>query len=142
MKGLLARLTAVLVLSFIFALPVFSEPLKGKIGSSALWGSGWIDLEAKTNFSRGDKISLKIGGTAESIIVRFLSKNDNPNDPVGIDGEVVKVPRVRVVQITVNQDYNDVIQISVHGGPNPWSLYPLGGGNGPATILSAERLAP
>ena len=84
---------------------------------------------------------LTIGGTAETIVVRFLSKDDNPNDPIGIDGGVVEVPESRVVQITLNEDHTDVIQVSVHGGRNPWNLYPLGGGNGPATVLSAERIA-
>lgn len=141
MNGLLVRVTAVLALSFILAHPVFSEPLTGRIGSSSLWGSGWIDLETRTDFKRGDKVRLKIGGAAKSIVVRFLSEGNSPDDPVGIDGGVVKVPENRVVEITLNEDHTDVIQISVHGGPNPWNLYPLGGGNGPATVLSAERIA-
>lgn len=142
MNGLLERVIAVLVLSFVLAHAVFSEPLIGRIGSSSLWGSGWIDLDMRTNFRRGDTVTLKIGGAAESIVVRFLSKGNDPNDPAGIDGGVVRVPENRVVQITLNEDHPDVIQISVHGGPNPWNLYPLGGGNGPATVLSAERIAP
>ena len=95
-----------------------------------------------TSFKRGDQLQLRVGGTAHSILVRFLSKGDNPNDPVGIDGGVVKVSEDRVVQVTLEEDHADVVQISVHGGPNPWNLYPLGGDNGPATILSIQRLTP
>lgn len=119
----------------------FAEPLKGRIGSSSQWGSGWIDLEVTTSFKQGDKLKFKVGGTANNIIVRFLSKGDNPNDPVGIVGGVIRVPETRIIQITLTEEHKNVVQISVHGGPNPWNLYPMGGGNGPATILSVERLA-
>lgn len=142
MKGLLARLSVMLVLTLVWIHPAFSESLKGRVGASSQWGSGWIDLEVMANFKRGDKLKLRVGGTATSIVVRFLSKGDNPNDPVGIDGGIVKIPENRVTQITLNEDHKNVVQVSVHGGSNPWNLYPMGGGNGPATILSVERITP
>lgn len=140
MNRLLARFGVILGLAFVWAHPAFSEPLKGRIGSSEQWGSGWIDLDKMADLKQGDKLKLQIGGTADKIVVRFLSKGESPDDPVGIDGGILKVPENRVVQVILEDDHENVVQISVHGGPKPWKLYSLGGGNGPATILSAERL--
>jgi hypothetical protein len=136
----LARFSVLLGLILILAYPVCAEPLKGRIGSSEKWGSGWIDLDKMTDFKPGDKLKLRIGGTAEKIVVRFLAKDEDPNDPAGIDGGIIKVPESRVVQVTLEAGHEHIVQISVHGGPSPWNLYSLGGGNGPAKIVSAERV--
>ena len=122
------------------AQPAASEHIKGRIGSSTQWDSGWIDLDVVTSFKRGDKLRLRVGGSANSILLRFLEKGDSPDDATGFDGGVINVPEDRVVQVILEEDHDDVVQISVHGGPNPWNLYPMGGDNGPATILSVERI--
>lgn len=121
---------------------VHCEPLTGTPGASSRWGSGWLDLEKTTDFKQGDKLKLKIGGTAENIVVRLLSKGASPDNPTGIDGSKVTVPPNRIVEVTLREDHSNVIQISVHGGSNPWGMFQLGGGNGPATLLSAERVGP
>ncbi len=138
------RLLATVILFFgvvLMGLQVaYSEPLTGAVGASSRWGSGWIDLEKPTDFKQGDKLKLTIGGAAENIVVRLLSKGDSPDDPAGIEGSRVLVPPSRIVQVTLKEDHRRVVQISVHGGPNPWGKYPLGGDNGPATLLGAERV--
>lgn len=118
------------------------QSLQGSIGSSTRWGSGWIDLDVVTSFKRGEKLQIRVGGTAHSILVRFLPEGSNPNDPVGIDGGIIKVPENRIVQVTLEEDHDNIEQISVHGGPNPWDLYPMGDDNGPATIQKVQRIAP
>lgn len=118
----------------------FSEPLQGTIGSSSQWGSGWLDLSSMTDFQRGDRLFLKIGGTAEKIIVRLLTQGTDPNSSSGIDGGIVDIPENRQVEIMLQSNHSNVIQISVHGGANPWGLYSLGGGNGPAKLLGAEHV--
>ncbi len=108
-------------------------PLLGEIGSSPHWGSGWIDLEAPTDFLKGDRIRIKVGGSASKILVRLLPKGRSPDTSTGLIGGTITVPEDRIVEVILKYDRKGIIQISVHGGPNPWNK-PLGGGNGPATI--------
>ena len=121
---------------------ISDHPLSGETGSSLRWGSGWIDLTTPTDFKKGDRLKLKIGGTAEKILVRLLPEGMDPGSTTGIVGDGIKVPESRIIEITLQQDHKRIGQISVHGGPNPWGKFPLGGGNGPATLLSAERIKP
>lgn len=114
--------------------------LDGEIGSSSRWGSGWLDLATTTNFMRGDRLRLKIGGTADKILVRLLPKGGSPDSSVGIIGGAIIVPENRIVEVVLDTDRKEIIQISVHGGPNPWGKFPLGGGNGPATLETAELI--
>jgi hypothetical protein len=119
-----------------------TEPLSGRTGSSAQWNSGWIDLTQIRDFSRGQKLKLRVGGTARKVVIKLLSRDDSPDDAVGIDGGVRDVPKSRVLEVTLEQDHHQVRQISIHGGPNPWNRYPMGGGNGPATLESVELVSP
>jgi len=112
--------------------------LIGETGSSWHWGSGWLDLATPTDFMKGDRLRLKIGGTATKILVRLLPKGISPDLPQGIIGGVITVPESRIVEVSLDTDHKEIIQISVHGGPNPWGMYPLGGSNGPATLAAAE----
>ena len=93
------------------------------------------------DFHQGDKLRLKVGGTASRVVVRLLQKGTSPDDPVGVDGGVVRVPTSKEVELELQGNHADVIQVSVLGGVDPFGLYPLGGGNGPATLLSAEVCA-
>ena len=128
-------------LSLVCAAGAYAERLQGTVGSSSQWHSGWIDLATMTDFKAGDRLRLNIGGSATKIVVRLLSRGVDPNTSAGIEGDVVSVPENRIVDLILQQDHKDIVQVSVHGGPNPWGLFPLGGGNGPATLLSLERLS-
>jgi len=114
------------------------EVLRGTFGASDHWGSGWLDLKSSKDFKKGDTLRIKVGGTAKKILVRLLARGEDPNLPVGILGAAREVPGNRTVEVKLDSDYKDIVQISVHGGPNPWGQFPLGGGNGPATIESVE----
>ncbi|RLB91598.1 MAG: hypothetical protein DRH50_10840 [Deltaproteobacteria bacterium] len=111
--------------------------LAGETGSSSRWGSGWLDLATPTNFAKGDRLRLQIGGTANKILVRLLAKGISPETSAGMLGGAITVPENRVVEVALDTDRKGIIQISVHGGPNPWGKFPLGGDNGPATIETA-----
>lgn len=111
--------------------------LAGEIGSSPRWGSGWLDLATVTDFAKDDVLRLQIGGTASKVLVRLLPEGKFPDSSVGIIGGAVTVPENRIVEVVLDNDRKNIIQISVHGGPNPWGIFPLGGGNGPATLESA-----
>lgn len=114
--------------------------LAGEIGSSPRWGSGWLDLVTPTDFSKGDRLRLRIGGTASKILVRLLPEGKFPDSSVGIMNGPITVPENRIVEVVLDMDRKDIIQISVHGGPNPWGNFPLGGGNGPAILEAAELI--
>ncbi len=114
-------------------------PLLGEIGSSPRWGSGWLDLEAPTDFLKGDRVRIKVGGSASKILVRLLSKGRSPDTSVGLIGGTITIPEDRIVEVTLKYGRKEIIQVSVHGGPNPWNI-PLGGGNGPATIEEGELI--
>jgi len=114
------------------------QTLIGETGSSSRWGSGWLDLATNTDFTKGDRLRLTIGGTALRILLRLLPRGQSPDESVGIVGGPIAVPESRIVEISLNTDRRGIIQISVHGGPNPWGKFPLGGGNGPATLEAAE----
>ena len=45
---------------------------------------------------------------------------------------------VKLRNRTLDADYKGIQQISVHGGPSPWNLYELGGGNGAATLSAVQ----
>ena len=113
--------------------------LVGEIGSSPRWASGWIEFPTTVNFSRGDVLKLSIGGSATKIVARLLPKGVDPNLPESIVGGIITVPKDRVVELRLNADYREIRQVSVHGGSNPWDQFPLGTGNGMATLLAIER---
>lgn len=119
-----------------------AELLSGETGASSQWGSGWLDLDSPTDFKSRDKLRLTIGGTAKKIKVRLLPKGRSPDSTAGMLRGVVTVPENRTVEVVLQDDRPQVVQISVHGGANPWGKYPLGGGNGPATLESAEIIRP
>ncbi len=116
--------------------------LAGETGSSTRWGSGWLDLANITDFEAGDLLRLRIGGTANKVLVRLLPEGRFPDSSVGILGGPVTVPGNRIVEVVLDKERKGIIQISVHGGPNPWGKFPLGGGNGPATLEAAELVRP
>lgn len=120
-----------------FSANASTKLLVGETGFSSRWGSGWLDLATVTDFEKGHRLRLTIGGTAKNILVRLLAKGQFPDSSSGIVGGTVTVPQNRVVEVELQTDRKNIIQISVHGGPNPWGRFPLGGGNGPATIEAA-----
>lgn len=120
---------------------LWAEPLRGVVGLSARWGVGWIDLQSFTDFKRGEQLTIKVGGTAKKVIVRFLEKGVFPDYPLGIEGGPLTVPANRILIVILKRDHHRIAHVSVHGGPNPWGEFPLGKSNGPASIVSIERMA-
>lgn len=116
-----------------------TETIMGTTGSSSQWGSGWMVLAPPMDFAKGDKLRVTLGGTAKKIVLRLLPKNQSPDSSAGVVGGPIDVPANRVVEVVLTEDRKQVSQISVHGGPNPWNEYDLGGNNGPATIKVVER---
>jgi hypothetical protein len=61
--------------------------LDGEIGSSSQWGSGWLNLASPRDFVKGDRLRLRVGGTAEKILVRLLAKGMSPDSSLGFSVE-------------------------------------------------------
>lgn len=122
------------------ALPSVAQPIVGAAGASSQWGSGWMDLAPPMDFKKGDKLRMHLGGSAEVVLVRLLPRGAAPESDTGIVGGALTVPKSRVIDVSLPLDRKQIVQISVHGGPNPWGRFPLGGANGPATITSIELL--
>lgn len=114
------------------------QRVQGRIGSSADYGSGWLDLATMGDFKQGTRLRLVVGGTAQKVIVRLLSQGESPDRPTGIVG-TFDVPSSRKVVVTPDGDFLNIVQVSVHGGPNPFGMFPLPGGNGPAFVTEVER---
>ena len=110
--------------------------LSGESGSDSRWGSGWVDLDVPTDFNKGDKLQLTLGGSAKKVKIRFLPKGSSSDSRAGIMNKIVTIPKNRVVEVTLKTNRKNIVQISVHGGPNPWGKYPLGADNGSATLDS------
>ncbi len=109
-------------------------------GSSPHWKSGWCDFASPVEFKQGERLRLAIGGSAKKIIVRLLPKGADPNTTIGVFPTFLTVPQSRLVDFTIPHNAPNTVQISVHGGPNPFGQYPINAGNGPATISGVERL--
>ena len=107
--------------------------LQGTYGASMRWGSGWLDLNKAIDFKTGDKLILKIGGTAKTILLRLLPQGQTPDEPFGIVNGPIEVPPNRILEINLKEQKEKIVQISVHGGPHPWH-YSLGIANGPASL--------
>lgn len=122
--------------------PACAQALTGLTGASSQWGSGWMLLRPPVDFQKGERLKIQLGGTAEKVLVRLLPKGASPDSDVGIVGDAISVPKSRVIEVTITEARKEIEQISVHGGPNPWGTFPLSPGNGPATIVSIERVKP
>ncbi len=113
------------------------KKLTGKTDFSRKWGSGWLDLDIITDFKEGDKLKLKIGGTAKIVLVRLLPKTSFPETSDGVVGKF-DVSENRTVVVNLECDRPAIKQVSVHGGPNPWGEYPLEEANGNATLKKVQ----
>ena len=112
--------------------------LPGTFGRSPEWHSAWLDFPAPRNFRQGDRVELTVAGPAAQIVVRFLEQGVSADSPTGIVGGATAVPPSGVVVLQLARDYTNIRQISVHAGPNPWGLFPLGQGNGDAALQGAR----
>jgi len=134
--------TSALATSIIFlATLTYSEPLPGTTGSAAgaSWQSSWIDLKSPTTFKKGEKLRIKVEGSAENVLIRLLPAASTPDSSDGIEGSVRKVPPNRILEVKLERDHPTVKQISVHAGREAWGR-PLGANNGTVKIVSVDRI--
>jgi len=114
--------------------------LQGKTFSSSQWGSGWLELDTPVDFATGDRLRLFVGGTARNVLVRLLPEGEFPDSPSGVLDRPVEVGPTRILEVALPSAHARIVQVSVHGGVNPWGRFPLGAGNGPATLERAQLI--
>ncbi len=119
------------------------EELKGETASAEMcvkFNTGWIDLAEVVNFEKGDRLRITVGGPAVKVLVRLLPKGGGRGEETGVIGPFDVPEAGRVVEVTVNEKRENIAQIYVHGGPNPWNHWPLGEKNGYPTLVKIERV--
>ncbi len=133
------RATGALLLGLCLLNTALADMLTGNIGVSRQWGSSWMDFGQAASFRSGEtlKITLTQDG-AKRVVVRLLPVGASPDEPVGIIGsQPIAVQDGGVVIITLDRNYSNIRQLSVHGGAQAWK-FALGANNGPAEIISVE----
>ncbi|HXO30428.1 MAG TPA: hypothetical protein VOA80_23985 [Thermoanaerobaculia bacterium] len=124
----------------MFAAALAAEPLTGKTGSARgdEWQSSWLNLRPPMTFKKGERLLIKVQGSAEKVLVRLLPK-DSPEDSAdGVEGGSRPVPASHVLVVTLENDHPDVKQISVHASKEAWGTS-LGANNGNIQVISIER---
>jgi hypothetical protein len=129
-----------MILTLVFVTLVAAEPLVGTTDSAAgdRWQASWLDLKPPLSFKKGERLLIKVEGSAENVLVRFLPSGSSPSSSDGIEGSTRKVPVAKTLDVKIERDHPNVKQISVHGGREAWGR-PLGGNNGDVRIISIER---
>lgn len=98
-------------------------------GSGAGWQAAYIDLDPPKDFKKGDRLVIRVEGSAEYVKVRLLPQAGNPSQSTGVVGGKVKVPPGGRIELTLNEARPKVKQISVHAGREAWGevINPNGG---------------
>jgi len=104
-------------------------PGKPDQASGPNWQSAYMDLQPAQSFKKGDRIVIRVEGSAEWVKVRLLPEGADPGQPTGMVGSRLKVPANRKLIITLREDRPRVSQISVHAGKEAWGevINPKGG---------------
>jgi len=131
---------SLLVTAFLLAPALAtSEQLSGSIdqASGPGWQSAYMDLDPPCDFKKGDRLVIKVEGSAEWVRVRLLPQNGSYSSPTGLVGEKTKVPAGGKLNILLKEDRPKVKQISVHAGKSAWNE-PLNTGGGEVKLVSVD----
>lgn len=115
-----------------------TERLQGYTESSAEHGSGWLNLLTATDFRKGERLRIVVGGDAKKVLVRLLSDLNRRDQFEGVLATPIDVIN-GIVEVKLKKDHPGTLQISVHGGAKPWGVA-LGRNNPGATLVSVDRL--
>jgi hypothetical protein len=131
----------VFAISCVFSANLWAQSMACKSSPISEYDSGWCSFTSPIAFEKGDRLSLTVVGDATQVIVRLLPKDANPNTATGAISKPFAIPPNRKIELTIADKTLPITQISVHGGPNPWGLYPLSPNNKGATITGVERFS-
>src|SRR5271157_126084 len=131
--------SSVVTVTRVNALVAYGAPLHGSIGkaSGPNWQSAYMDLDPPRDFKRGERLQIKLQGTAEWVRVRLLPHDAKPEQPTGLIGEKMRVPPGGVLEVVLQKDYPRVKQVSVHAGKEAWGEL-IDAKGGEAIIVSID----
>jgi hypothetical protein len=97
--------------------------------SGPSWQSAYIDLDPPRDFKKGERLVIRVEGSAEWVKVRLLPQNGKAEQPTGVVGSKIKIPAGGKLELTLREDRPRVKQISVHAGKEAWGevINPKGG---------------
>jgi hypothetical protein len=79
-----------------------------------------MDLDPPRDFKRGERLKIKLHGTAEWVLVRLLPRDAKADRPTGLIDEKRRIPPGGEVEVTLQTDHLQVRQVSVHAGKEAW----------------------
>jgi len=86
-------------------------PLGGKA-----WYSSYMTLTPPRSFVQGEQLKIKLQGKAKWVYVRLLSEGADATKPNGLIDRRISVPQQGIITITLDNNYPNIQQISVHSG--------------------------
>jgi hypothetical protein len=118
-----------------------ADQLKGQIdqASGPKWQSTYMDLEPPRDFKSGERLQIKLQGSAQWVRVRLLPQDARADRPTGALEGKMRVPPGGLLEITLQKDHLKVKQISVHAGKEAFGDL-LGTQNGEAEIVRIDVL--
>jgi hypothetical protein len=111
---------------------------KGKAAGDG-WQSAYLNLVPRRDFRVGDRLKIRLLGSAKHVLVRFLPDGTPQDKNDGIEGGIRVVNSEKILEITLATDHFDISQISVHAGHFAWET-DLGSNNGTVTLVSIEYI--
>lgn len=123
--------SSIIAITLLIPLASNAAEIAGKPDQSA--GSGWqsayMDLDPPRDFKKGDRLVIRVEGSAEFVKLRLLPQTGNPSQPTGVLGAKIKVPPGGKIEVTLADAHPKVKQISVHAGKEAWGevINPNGG---------------
>lgn len=90
----LFSIVAFTAIAVLVCASAYADRLEGSIdqASGANWQSSYMDLKPPRDFKQGDRLKIKLQGTAEWVLVRLLPDGAKPDRPTGLIGEKMRVP--------------------------------------------------
>ena len=121
------------------ALKPMSILLAGSKGTDAGegWQSAYLNLAPRRDFRVGDRLRIRLLGSAKQVLVRLLPYGTPPEKDDGIEGGIRVVPGDKTIEVTLTTGHSNISQISVHAGHSAWKT-DLGTNNGTVTLVSIE----
>jgi hypothetical protein len=93
-------------------------------------------------FAAGTKFTITFDDTlpnhGDKVYIRLLHQGASPSD----DEEEVGTFDIKtnLVEFTLDHDYPNIVQVSAHGGPNPFGTHDLGPGNGAVRVKRVDTI--
>jgi len=103
----------------------YAIPLQGIIITSSgeikplggnTWYSSYMTLTPPRSFVQGEQLKIKLQGKAKWVYVRLLPEGADAATQTGLIDRRITVPSKGIITITLDNNYLNIQQISVHSG--------------------------